>query len=51
LPLIICTCTALRHAHLEWQRNKGVHPNAYKSKLRVDRPERSNYGNYKLVRG
>jgi len=42
-PLIMFTCTALRHALLEWQKNKGVHPKASKSKLRVDRPDRSNY--------
>jgi len=47
LPLIMFTCTALRHALLEWQKNKGVHPKASKSKLKVDRPDRSNYFNYK----
>jgi hypothetical protein len=41
------TCTALPHALLEWQQNKGVHPKASKSKLKVDRPNRSNYFNYK----
>jgi len=45
-PLIMFTCTALRHALLEWQKNKGVHPNASKSKLKADRPDRSNYFNY-----
>jgi hypothetical protein len=39
--------TALRHALLEWQKNKGVQPNASKSKLKVDRPDQSNYFNYK----
>jgi len=41
------TCTALRNALLEWQKNKGVHPKASKSKLKVDRPDRSNYSNCK----
>jgi len=44
-PLIMFTCTALRHALLEWQKNKGVHPKASKSKLKADRPDRSNYFN------
>ena len=47
LPLIMFTCTALRHALLEWQKNKGVHPKASKSKLKADRPDRSNYFNHK----
>jgi len=46
-PLIMFTCTASRHSLLEWQKNKGVHPKASKSKLKVDRPDRSNYFNYK----
>jgi hypothetical protein len=46
-PLIMCTCTALRHAHLEWQKNKGVHPKATKSKLKADTPDRSNNFNCK----
>jgi hypothetical protein len=46
-PLIMFTCTALRHALLEWQKNKGVHPKASKSKLKADRPDHSNYFNYK----
>jgi len=46
-PLIMFTCTASRHALMEWQRNKGVHPKASKSKLKADRPDRSNYFNYK----
>jgi len=45
-PLIMFTCTALRHALLEWQKKKGVHPKASKSKLNADRPDRSNYFNY-----
>jgi len=46
-PLIMFTCTALRHALLQWQKNKGVHPKASKSKLKVYRPDRSNYFNCK----
>jgi hypothetical protein len=46
-PLIMLTCTALRHALLEWQKNKGVHPKASKSKLKADRPDCSNYFNEK----
>jgi len=46
-PLIMFTCTALRHALLEWQKNKGVHPKASMSKLKADRPDRSNYFNFK----
>jgi len=41
-PLIMFTCTALCHALLEWQKNKGVHPKASKSKLKADRPDPSN---------
>jgi len=44
-PLIMFTCTALRHALLEWQKNKGVHPKPSKSKLTVDRADRSNHFN------
>jgi len=47
LPLIMFTCTALRHAFLQWEKNNGVHPKASKSKLKADRPDRSNYINYK----
>jgi hypothetical protein len=46
-PLIMFTYTMLRHAHLELQNNKGGHPKASKSKLKVDRPDRSNYFNSK----
>jgi hypothetical protein len=46
-PLIMFTCTALCHALVEWQKNKGLHPKVSKSKLKVDRPDRSNYFNYK----
>jgi hypothetical protein len=45
-PLIMFTCTALRHALLEWQKNKGVDPKASKSKLKADRPDCSNHFNY-----
>jgi hypothetical protein len=41
------TCTALHHALLEWQKNKGVHLKASESKLKADRPDRSNYFNHK----
>jgi hypothetical protein len=37
----------LRYDLLEWQKNKGVHPKASKSKLKADRPDRSNYINHK----
>jgi hypothetical protein len=46
-PLIMFTRTALRHALLEWQKNKGVQPKASKSKLNANRPDRSNYFNCK----
>jgi hypothetical protein len=46
-PLIMFTCSALRHALLEGQKNKSLHPNASKSKLKADRPDRSNYFNHK----
>jgi len=45
-PLIMFTCTALRHALLEWQQNKGIHLKASKSKLKVDKPDRSNNINH-----
>jgi hypothetical protein len=47
LPLIMFTCTALRPALVESQKNKAVQPKASKSKLKADRPDRSNYFNYK----
>ena len=50
-PLIIITCTALHHAFLEQQKNKGDHPNASKSKLKANRPDCLNYFNYKNVGG
>jgi hypothetical protein len=46
-PLLMSTCTALVHALLGWQKNKGVQPKASKSKLKVDRPDRSHYFNHK----
>jgi hypothetical protein len=46
-PLIMFTCTALCHALLERQKNKGVHPKASKSNLTTDRPDRLNYFNCK----
>jgi len=46
-PLIMFTCTGLRHALLEGQKNKGVHPKASKSKLKANRPDSSNYLHYK----
>jgi hypothetical protein len=46
-PLLMFTCPALCHALLEWQKNKGVHLKASKSKLKADRPHRSNYFNCK----
>jgi len=42
-PLIVFTCTALCRALLEWQENAGVHPKASKSKVKADRPDRTNY--------
>jgi len=46
-PLIMFTCTALRNALLEWQKNKRDLPKASKSKLKADRPHCSNYFNGK----
>jgi len=46
-PRNIFTCTALRHALLEWQRDKGIHPKDSKSKLKADQPDRTRYFNYK----
>jgi len=46
-PRIMFTCTALCHALLVWQKNKGVHLKASKSKLKADRPDRWNYFNHK----
>jgi len=46
-PLLMFTCTASRHALLEWQKNNGVPLNVSKSMLKADRPDHSNYFNYK----
>jgi hypothetical protein len=46
-PLIMLTCTALRHSLLEWQKKKGVHLKAWNSKPKADRPNHSNYFNHK----
>jgi len=46
--LIMFTCTGvLRHAPLEREKNKGIHPKASKSKLTAHRPDCLNYFNYK----
>jgi len=50
-PMIMFICTTLRHALLGWQKNKGVHPKASKSKLKANRPDHSNYFNYKNDNG
>jgi len=44
-------CTALYRALLQWQKNNRVHPNASKSKLTADWPDRLNYLNYKNASG
>jgi len=46
-PLIMMTCTLLRYALLEWQKNQGVHPKASKSNLKAERPDHSNNFNHK----
>jgi hypothetical protein len=46
-PLLMFSCTALRHALLEWQKNKVVHPKSSMSKLKADRPDRLNCFNHK----
>jgi hypothetical protein len=46
LPLIMFTCTVSRHAVLVRHKIKGVPPKASMAKLKVDRPDRSNYLNY-----
>jgi len=46
-PQIMNTCTAWRYTLLVWQKMKGVHPNASKSKLKAGRPDHSHYLNYK----
>jgi hypothetical protein len=47
LTLLMLKCTGLQHVLLEWQKNEGVHPKACKSKLKADKPDRSNYFNHK----
>jgi len=49
--LIMFTFTALLHALPEWEHNKGIHLIASKSKLKADRPDRSNYFNHKTDGG
>ena len=46
-PLILFTCTALRHALLECEQNNGFHLKACKSKLKAHSPDRLNYFKYK----
>jgi hypothetical protein len=41
------TSTAFPHALLEWQKNTGVDPKAFKSKLNADRPDLMSYFTYK----
>jgi len=47
LPLLMFTYTALRHALLQRQKNKGVPPKASMSKMEANRPDPSNNSNYK----
>jgi hypothetical protein len=46
-PLNMFTSTALHHALLEWQTNKGFHPTASQSKLNADRHDCPNCCNCK----
>jgi hypothetical protein len=46
-PLIMCTCTVLRHALLEWQQIIGGYSYAAKSMLQASRRDHSNYFNFK----
>jgi hypothetical protein len=46
-PLIMFTCTVLRHALQEWQKNRGFYPKASKSKFKAEIPDRWNYCNHK----
>ena len=48
LPLIMFTCSVLRHPLAELPKKKGVHLKTSKSKLNADRPDPSNYFNYKI---
>jgi len=43
--------TLLCHGLVEWQINKGVHPNSSKSQLNEDRADHSKYCNYKTASG
>jgi len=45
LPLIMFTCTALRHSLQEWHKNKGVWPQASKVMLKAGKLDDSNYCN------
>jgi len=42
-PLNTISCSVLRHAVLDWQKNKHVHPKGSKSKVKRLRPDRSSY--------
>jgi hypothetical protein len=46
-PLIMFPCTELHNPLLEWQKNKGVHPEVSKSKLKANIANHSNYFNCK----
>jgi hypothetical protein len=46
-PPMMFACTASRHALQEWHKYKYVHLKASKSKLKAQRPDSSNYFNYK----
>jgi hypothetical protein len=46
-PLIMFPSTVFCHTLLEWQMNKGVHLKDSMSKLKADKPDRSNYVNCK----
>jgi hypothetical protein len=45
-PLIMFTCTVMRHAVLVWQMNKGVHSNTSQSKQIAGTPDCLNYVPY-----
>jgi hypothetical protein len=51
LPLFMYTCTTLCHALLEWENNNDVHAIASRSRLKADRPDRSNLFNSKTDGG
>jgi hypothetical protein len=47
-PVMIFTCTALRHALLEWKKTCGAPPKVKRSKLDTPgKPDPSKYFNYK----